>query len=437
MLPRLVCFNVSENSQIFGLLIQRFQPPFRTDSMQVRFNIWRQTLGQPPRFQPFTLDVEAGQTILDCLNRIKWEQDGTLAFRKNCRNTICGSCAMRINGRATLACKENIGGELVRLEQIAATRYLETTKNAVGDEVENSCEVVTPDPLAEMTGIEPNTLISNAIATSSKAGEVGGIAREQDIPEMTIAPLGNMPVLKDLIVDTQNFWDHLEAVDPYVRGAERSLAERESLQTPVERAALNQMGNCILCGACYSECNALELNPDFVGPHALAKVHRLLVDSRDQATPARLEQANSVAQGVWACTRCSYCNVVCPMEVAPLDQISKIKGAILQQSEQLGGADSRAIRHRRSLVALVKQGGWIDERLFGLRVVSNYLRDVPGTLSLLPLGWRMVKAGKFPVSFERSEGTAQVRSLIEAVQGLDPSQRVADTVSHTPEPVGG
>lgn len=125
------------------------------------------------------------------------------------------------------------------------------------------------------------------------------------------------------------------------------------------------------------------------------------------------------------------------MEVAPLDQISKIKGAILQQPGQSGGADSRAIRHRRSLIALVKQGGWIDERLFGLRVVGNYFRDVPGTLSLVPLGWRMVKTGKFPVSFERSEGTAQVRSLIEAVQGLDPSQRVDDAVSHTPEPVGG
>ncbi len=397
--------------------------------MQVRFNIWRQTLAQPPRFQSFTLDVEAGQTILDCLNRIKWEQDGTLAFRKNCRNTICGSCAMRINGRATLACKENIGGELARLRQIAATRYLEAVKDAPNGEEGGDCKAASAELLGGMTAIAPS---------SEAQGEDRRITRMQDaIPEMTIAPLGNMPVLKDLIVDMQNFWDQLEAVDPYVMGAERSLAERESLQTPAERVALNQVGNCILCGACYSECNALELNPDFVGPHALAKVHRLLVDSRDQATPARLDQSNSSTQGVWACTRCSYCNVVCPMEVAPLDQISKIKGAILQQPEQSGGADSRAIRHRRSLIALVKQGGWIDERLFGVRVVGNCFRDVPGTLSLVPLGWRMVKTGKFPVSFERSEGTAQVRSLIEAVQGLEPSQRVDDAVSHTPEPVGG
>jgi succinate dehydrogenase / fumarate reductase, iron-sulfur subunit len=358
--------------------------------MQVRFNVWRQTPPSLPRMQAFTLEVDAGQTILDCLNQIKWEQDGSLAFRKNCRNTICGSCSMRINGRATLACKENIGGELARLQRIAGDQ-------AVGSDV--------PESMPEM-----------------------------GVPEMTIAPLGNLPVMKDLIVDMQSFWDHLEAVEPYVSSAARQIADRESLQTPVERAQLNQVGNCILCGACYSECNALEINPDFVGPHALAKVHRLLMDPRDQSTEARLAQANTGTDGVWGCTRCSYCNAVCPMDVAPLDQISKIKGEILHRPD---AGQSRAIRHRRALIDLVKGGGWVDERLFGLRVVGNNFRDLPGLLSLMPLGWRMIRTGKFPVSFERSGGTAQVRSLIEAVQTLDPAERVADPVTDTPEPVGG
>ena len=90
--------------------------------MEVLFKIIRQQQNSAPVVQTYLLEAEPGNTILDCLNRIKWEQDGTLAFRKNCRNTICGSCAMRINGRSALACKENVGSELARLQQIACTK---------------------------------------------------------------------------------------------------------------------------------------------------------------------------------------------------------------------------------------------------------------------------------------------------------------------------
>ncbi len=79
--------------------------------MQVLFRITRQDQTTSPNVQSYTLEVDPSSTILDCLNQIKWEQDGTLAFRKNCRNTICGSCSMRINGRSALACKENVGSE--------------------------------------------------------------------------------------------------------------------------------------------------------------------------------------------------------------------------------------------------------------------------------------------------------------------------------------
>ena len=75
-------------------------------SMEVSFKILRQQPNDTPYLENFTLEVEAGNTILDCLNRIKWELDGTLAFRKNCRNTICGSCGMKINGRSALACQQ-------------------------------------------------------------------------------------------------------------------------------------------------------------------------------------------------------------------------------------------------------------------------------------------------------------------------------------------
>ncbi|UBF29139.1 succinate dehydrogenase/fumarate reductase iron-sulfur subunit [Kovacikia minuta CCNUW1] len=358
--------------------------------MQVLFRVIRQDQQNPPKLQTYALEVDPSSTILDCLNQIKWQQDGTLAFRKNCRNTICGSCAMRINGRSALACKESVNSELMRLKPIADTALSST----------NSTEVAL-----------------------------------EAIPEMTIAPMGNMPVIKDLVVDMQSFWANLKAVDPYVSTAGRQIPEREFLQTPEERARLNQTGNCIMCGACYSECNAREVDSSFVGPHALAKAYRMVADSRDQQTEARLEKYNQGTQGVWGCTRCYYCNAVCPMGVAPMDQIGKIKSEILDRKDAQA---SRSIRHRKQLIELVKQGGWIDERQFGLQVVGNSFRDLRGLFSLAPLGLKMISKGKFPLKFERSEGTDTVRSLIESAQRLESSPDFVDDVStETPEPVGG
>jgi len=344
--------------------------------MKVLFKIVRQTQNTAPKIQTYSLEVEPGNTILDCLNRIKWEQDGSLAFRKNCRNTICGSCAMQIDGRSALACKENVGSELAQLARFPE-KALPTQATAA------AAFCPTPQTTA--------------------------------VPEITIAPMGNMPVVKDLVVDMSSFWDNLEAVDPYVSTGARQLPEREFLQSPAERERLNQTGNCILCGACYSECNARAVNPDFVGPHALAKAYRMVADSRDRTTETRLEKYNQESTGVWGCTRCYWCNDVCPMDVAPMDQISKIKGEILKRQDAQA---SRPIRHRKVLVDLVKQGGWIDERKFGLQVVGNSFRDIKGLASLGPLGLRMLVRGKFPLGFDPSAGTETVRALISAVQQL-------------------
>lgn len=101
------------------------------------------------------------------------------------------------------------------------------------------------------------------------------------------------------------------------------------------------------------------------------------------------------------------------MEVAPMDQIGKIKQEILARKSD---DSSRPIRHRKVLVELVKAGGWVDERKFGLYVLGNYWRDLQGLLSIAPLGLRMIAKGKFPTSFEASEGTEEVRGLITAIQ---------------------
>ncbi|CCH67641.1 Succinate dehydrogenase iron-sulfur protein [Richelia intracellularis HH01] len=328
--------------------------------MQIIFKVLRQQQNSAPNSKEYLLDTQPSSTILDCLNHIKWNIDGTLAFRKNCRNTICGSCAMKINGRSTLACKENVGSELAKLGHNFSTKNV-----------------------------------------------------EDKIPEITIAPLGNLPVIKDLVVDMRSFWDNLEKIVPYVNTTSENLPDREFLQTPQERSKLDQVSNCIMCGACYSECNAVEVNPDFAGPHALAKGYRNFADPRDDEHQKRLEEYNTGTKGIWGCTRCHYCNSICPMGVAPMDQITKIKREILAAKTK---NESRPIRHRRVLTELVKTGGWIDERQFGLQLTSNYFRDIRGLLSIAPLGLRMIAKGKFPFSFEPSEGVEQVRALMNAAQ---------------------
>lgn len=331
--------------------------------MQVCFQIQRQSSETQPRLEQFFLEVDPSITILECLNQIKWDQDGSLAFRKNCRNTICGSCAIRINGRADLACKQTLQDELNLLE--------------------NQAQINSAGPLTA------------------------------DYPTIHVSPLQNFPVIKDLVVDMKEFWQNLDQVDPYISTASRTVPEREFLQLPSERAALNQVGNCIMCGACYSECNAKSVTPEFVGPHALAKAYRVLADTR---SPDREDRVQTLAQdlsGVWGCTRCFNCNSACPMDVAPLDQITRIKSEALAQP---ANPDLRAVRHRETLIDLVAQDGWIDERQFGLRVLGNRFQDIKGLFSLVPLGLRMLLRRKLPTTFEASEGTQKVNALIHAVR---------------------
>jgi succinate dehydrogenase / fumarate reductase iron-sulfur subunit len=323
--------------------------------MQVEFRLFRQQPPQPPEIQSYVLDCDPSQTVLDGLLTIKETLDGSLALRKNCRNMICGSCAVRINGQAGLACGQHVG-EVIR----------------------------------------------------------DGV--------ITVAPLGNLPVIKDLVVDMTHFWDNLERVDPYVCPDARQMPEREFVQLPEQRQPLQAASNCILCGACYGECQSVPVNPQFVGPHALAKANRLLGDNRDAASRERLRFLNSTS-GVWGCTRCQNCTVVCPMGVDPLGQITQIKQKVLADYRRRKNPvlrASRAIRHRLTLVALVQAGGWIDERRFGLEVVGNRGRDVGGLLSLAPLGLRLLHKGKFPWRFEPSAGSQTVKNLIDLVRQETP-----------------
>ena len=275
-----------------------------------------------PYWQDFTVALEDSATVLDALIKIREEVDGTLSLRCSCRSSICGSCAMRINGHAGLACKTQV-------------------RQAIG-----------PD---------------NSI---------------------TVEPAGVMPVVKDLVVDFDMFWDKIMAVEPYLQ-PEGPEPEAEYIASNESMLHLSGVTACIMCGACVSDCTVMEVDPTFLGPAALAKAYRFTADPRDGESKERLRMLNEPT-GIWDCTRCLECVQVCPKGVAPMDRIM----ALRDQAISAGFDKTYGARHAEAFADLVEHSGWLDE----LRIVPKTVgvANVPALLHLAPEALRALTHGKLP-----------------------------------------
>ena len=148
-----------------------------------------------------------------------------------------------------------------------------------------------------------------------------------DLPPgpVRVAPLKHFPVIRDLVVDLSDFMAKLARVKPWiVREKEKPLSEGEHLQTPQEPDLYKQFSMCINCALCYSACPIYPLEPEFVGPAAIALAQRYNLDSRDQGGRERLKIL-SHQDGVWCCTFVGECSVVCPKHVDPAGAIQRYK----------------------------------------------------------------------------------------------------------------
>src|SRR5215204_2799227 len=140
-----------------------------------------------------------------------------------------------------------------------------------------------------------------------------------------VAPLDNFPVVRDLVVEIGDFMDKLAAVKPWIiRQDGEEPPEGEYLQTPTELAAYKQFSMCINCMLCYSACPVYGLEPDFLGPAAIALAQRYNLDSRDQGSHERLNVL-SMEEGVWPCTYVGECTRACPKHVDPAGAIQRYK----------------------------------------------------------------------------------------------------------------
>jgi len=291
---------------------------------KVTFRIQRfdPAVDREPHDQDFEIELPPGITVLKALHRIRAEQDPTLALRYSCGSAICGSCALRVNGHARLACK---------------------------------------------------TQVSDCMTN--------GVLR--------VAPIGNLRVLRDLVVDMDPFLASLGRVKPYLVTDHGAAPEHERKQTPDQFLKIDPSTTCILCAACYSDCNVLAVDSSFLGPASLAKAHRFIFDSRDVDTRGRM-RAISEKTGVWDCTHCGECSTRCPTETKPLERIEEIRTKAMAD----GHHDNAGARHALGFRETVGKRGLLDENYLPAR--SMGFLNLPGLISLVPIGLRMLRRGKNP-----------------------------------------
>lgn len=235
-----------------------------TDSRIINLSIYRYNpeTDTKPYLKHYELSVSTANDpmLLTLLERLKAEQDPTLSFRRSCREGVCGSDGMNINGANGLAC-------------------------------------ITP-----LSALNTKTIV--------------------------VRPLTGFAVIRDLIVDMSTFFKQYERTKPYLQN-DTAPPEQERLQSPQDRAKLDGLYECIMCGCCTSSCPSFWWNPDkFVGPAGLLQARRFLADSRDTATEKRLEEMQDPFS-VFRCRSIMNCASVCPKGLNPTHAISEIRQQML------------------------------------------------------------------------------------------------------------
>jgi succinate dehydrogenase / fumarate reductase iron-sulfur subunit len=316
--------------------------------------------GEAAYWEEFKVDLDPSLSVLDGLLQAKDRDDGSLSVRCSCRAAICGSCGMKINGQSGLGCKTQIGEAQELAEKKAS---------------------VSPDANGKT-------------------------------PTIVVEPMGNMPVIKDLITDMEStHWTKIRRVTPWLL-PHGEPPEREYVVEPESMIDITQSMACIQCGACVSSCLSMEADPEFIGPAALAKAYRFVGDPRDAETKERLHDLANDPHGIYDCTHCFSCIDACPKGVAPMDQIMRLRRRAGEEGvEDVNNGDN----HVHAFVNMIEKKGTNDEALL---IQETYAPGVKGKLKptkaaikglveSLPTVLRAIKTGK-------------ARSLPKLIPGIHP-----------------
>ncbi|MGN6166849.1 MAG: succinate dehydrogenase/fumarate reductase iron-sulfur subunit [Solirubrobacteraceae bacterium] len=270
-----------------------------------------------------TIEMEEHNSVLDGVLKVKDEKDGSIGIRCSCQQGICGSCGVRINGKPGLACNTH-------LEEAAQRGH----------------------------GLGWNSPQEQNGAPQGEDG-ASGSGEGQRLPIVVVEPMGNMPVIRDLIVDMDAVhWRKIERVTPWLINKE-PVPEREYIVPHANMVDVTQPMSCIQCGACVSDCLSMEIDPLFIGPAALAKAYRFVGDPRDAEHRERLRDLAEDPHGIYDCTHCFNCIDACPKGVDPMNQIMRLR--------RIAGSDydiedrNNGYRHEHAFVKNIRRNGILHE----------------------------------------------------------------------------
>ncbi|WP_320672892.1 succinate dehydrogenase/fumarate reductase iron-sulfur subunit [Patulibacter defluvii] len=315
--------------------------------------------GRAPYYEEFQIELEPHRSVLDGILQAKAKEDGSIGVRCSCRAAICGSCGTRINDKPGLACHTHLDEALKR----------------------------------------------------SKDGKI------------TIEPLGNMPVIKDLIVDMDAVhWKKQARVTPWLLPKE-PLPEREHIVPRESMVDVTQTMACIQCGACVSDCLSMEIDPLFVGPAALAKAYRFVGDPRDSRHQERLSNLAEDPHGIYACTHCFKCIDACPKGVAPMSQIMRLR-RIASQDHHINDRNNGE-RHEMAIVNSVKKYGTLNEAKmvpdsYGGPLAPAAAKELVASLPVITKALlRRKVTPKSALFHHKNPDQAQIKRIYQEVQGRD------------------
>jgi succinate dehydrogenase / fumarate reductase iron-sulfur subunit len=328
--------------------------------------------GRGAYWEEFKVDLEPSLSVLDGLLQARDRDDGSLAVRCSCRAAICGSCGVKINGSSTLACKTQLGDA----HAAANRRDGETTPPPAGSDEE-------PPP-----------------------GSAGGGGNP-----IVVEPMGNMPVIKDLVVDMEStHWTKIRRVTPWLLPA-GDPPEREYVVPPESMIDVTQSMACIQCGACVSACLSMEADPEFIGPAALAKAYRFVGDPRDSQGRERLYDLAQDPHGIYDCTHCFACIDACPKGVAPMDQIMRLRRLATHEEEITDQNNGR--NHEAAFTRIIERKGTLDEALL---LQESYAPGVKG--KLMPRAAAIKGLVQSLPTAIRGLRTGKMRSLRKLIPGV-------------------
>ncbi len=289
--------------------------------------------GEAAYWDEHRIEMREHNSVLDAILEVKAVTDGSIGVRCSCQQGICGSCGVRINGKPGLACNTHLD---------------EAARRGAG------------------TGWNPP--------------EEG----QQQEAVVTVEPMGNMPVIRDLIVDMDAVhWRKIHRVTPWLINKE-PVPEREYIVPHENMVDVTQTMACIQCGACVSDCLSMEVDPEFIGPAALAKAYRFVGDPRDAEHQERLKDLSEDEHGIYDCTHCFNCIDACPKGVDPMSQIMRLR--------RIAGSDfeiedrNNGHRHEAAFVKNIRKNGLLHEADLLPDSYGGKLnpRAVPELISSLP-----------------------------------------------------